>query len=229
MIRFIITSILLASGISAAEQNNTLNPPKGWNTWPLADDCTTARAVYEGRNNREFVEEFLKTPRNLFKNNTAVEVLDEDASGCVMVQTPVANVWGWVPTSLLLKPTPGQLAATAGVVAEKERATRAAAAEKDRAAHVAYLRSLPTVSNGNVAIFLGADRKCSEQFVQALSMDGLEKRKKMADLVTFGCGYLADAGVHVKRLETESTYCRVAPAEGKQEGKPGWVPCSWVK
>jgi len=222
LVRFIITLILLAAWAWGADQPNTLSPPKGWDTWPLADDCTTAKAVYEGRNNPEFVEEFLKTPRNLFKSSTAVEVLDEDANGCAMVQTPVANVWGWVPTSLLLKPT-------AAAVAEKERATRAAAAAKDRAAQDAALRSLPTVNNGNVAIFLGADRKCSEQFVQAMSLEGLEKRKKMAELVTFGCGYLADAGVHVKRLETQSTYCRVAPAEGKQQGKPGWVPCSWVK
>ena len=157
-----------------------------------------------------------------FEGETAVEVRDEEGM-CAMVQVErVAYGWGWVPYALLSKPTPAQLE-------EKQRAARGVAAEKERIAQAAYLRRLPTVTNGNVAIFLGADRKCSEQFVQALSTDGLEKRKKIADLVAYGCGYLTDAGIHVKRLEVDSTYCRVAPAEGKQVGKPGWVPCNWVK
>jgi hypothetical protein len=73
----------------------------------------------------------LKTPRNLFKNDTRVELLDEEFGGCKMVQTPVAAVWGWVPTALLEEKTPRQLAAIGEEAAAKERAQRAAAAEKE--------------------------------------------------------------------------------------------------
>ena len=223
IVRLIVASILLASGISAAEQyNNTLNLPKGWDTWPLTEDCNSAVALYDERANRAQVKADSKASWYYYEGATSVDVRDEEGT-CAMVQAEgVPYGWGWVPYALLSKPTPAQ-------IDEKKRTNQAAVEEKERAARAAYLRSLPTVNNGNVAIFFGADRKCSEQFVQALSMDGLEKRKKMADLVTFGCGYLADAGVHVKRLAADASYCQVAPAEGKQVGKPGWVPCSWLK
>jgi hypothetical protein len=48
-----------------------------------------------------------------------------------------------------------------------------------------------------------------------MSLDALEKRKKMAELSTFGCGYLVDTGIHVKRLEANAGYCRVSPCRGQ--------------
>jgi hypothetical protein len=222
--RFVIASILLASALSrAAAQSNTLNLPKGWDTWPLTEDCNSAVSLYVERANRAQVKADSKANWYYFEGQTAVDVRDEEGLMCAMVQVEgVPYRWGWVPYALLLKPTPAQ-------IEEKERTTRAAAEGKARFARAAYLGSLPIINNGNAAIFIGSDRKCSEQFVQAISMDGLEKRKKMAELVTFGCGYLVDAGIHVKRIAADATYCRVEPAEGKQAGKSGWVPCSWVK
>jgi hypothetical protein len=211
MVRLVIAFILLTSWISAAEQPNTLNLPKGWDTWPLADSCASAVALFDERANREQVKADSKANWYYYEGQTSVDVRDEEGT-CAMVQVDgVAYGWGWVPWALLSKPTPAQIE------------------NKTRAAQAAYLRSLPTLNNGNAAIFLGADRKCSEQFVQAMSLEGLEKRKKMAELVTFGCGFLVDAGAHVKRLEENTGYCRVTPVEGKQLGKPGWVPCGWVK
>lgn len=209
--RLVIVAILVASWMSAAEQNNTLNLPKGWNVWPLADSCASAVALFDERANKEQVKTDSKANWYYYEGETPVEVRDEEGT-CAMVQVEsVAYGWGWVPWALLSKPTPAQ-------VENKARATQAA-----------HLRSLPTISNGNASIFLGADRKCSEQFVQAMSLQGLEKRKKVAELVTFGCGFVVDAGAHVKRLEASTGYCRVSAAEGKQQGRPGWVPCGWVK
>lgn len=213
MCRFIIRSILLASVISrAAAQSNTLNLPKGWDTWPLTEDCNSAVLLYAERANRAQVKADSKANWYYFEGQTSVDVRDEESLMCAMVQVDgVPYGWGWVPYALLSKPTPEQNEA------------------KKRAANAVYIGSLPRLKNGNAAIFLGSDRKCSTQFVQAMSMDGLEKRKKVAELVSFGCGYLVDAGVHVRRLATDAAYCRVEMAEGKQAGKSGWVPCSWVK
>jgi hypothetical protein len=189
----------------------------------LTEDCTSAVSLYAERANHAQVKADLKANWYYFEGQTAVDVRDEEGLMCAMVQVDgVPYGWGWVPYALLSKPTPAQVEA-------KELVARAAAEGKARAANATYLGSLPSVSNGNPAIFLGSDRKCSEQFVQAMKMEGLEKRKKMAELVTFGYGYLVDAGIHVKRLATDATYCQVVPAEGKQQGKPGWLPCSWVK
>ena len=60
-------------------------------------------------------------------------------------------------------------------------------------------------------------------------MDGLEKRKRMSDLVAYGCGFLADSPVHVELVQNDSAYALVRLAEGKEDGRNGWVPVAWMK
>ena len=62
---------------------------------------------------------------------------------------------------------------------------------------MAYLAKLPMIVSGGESIFLGSDRKCAEQFQQALAMDGLEKRKRLADLISHGCGFIAASPARV--------------------------------
>lgn len=85
------------------------------------------------------------------------------------------------------------------------------------------------LDSGTASIFIGSDRKCAEEFQQALGMEGLEKRKRIADLVAYGCGFLADGPVHVAVARRDSNYMIVTPAEGKHQGQSGWVPAAWVK
>ena len=107
--RLVITSIILASWISAAEQKNTLNLPKGWDTWPLTESCTSAVALYDERAKRAQVSAHSKADWYYFEGETAVEVRDEEGT-CAMVQVEgVAYGSGWVPYALLSKPTPAQL------------------------------------------------------------------------------------------------------------------------
>jgi hypothetical protein len=114
--------------------------------------------------------------------------------------------------------------------ARKAAEAKALAKQKaEQRAREAYLAQFPTLENGAEAIFIGSDRKCSEQFVQAMSMDGIEKRKRIADLVSYGCGFVDSRGVHVKRVRNEGAYCQVSPIEGKHQTESGWVPCSWVR
>lgn len=110
-----------------------------------------------------------------------------------------------------------------GRVAERKRASEAAAAR------ASSLAKLPTLISGTSVAFMGADRKCAMQFQDALRMDGLEKRKRLADLVSFGCGFLADVPMKVQVVQKEGDYVLVNLADGKQNGKSGWVPVSWVK
>lgn len=120
----------------------------------------------------------------------------------------------------------------AAAVAEARSRAKALAARKraaeQQAARAAYLAKLPVLNNGTDVIFVGADKKCSQQFTEALSMDGLEKRKRIADLITYGCGFLVDAGTHIELVQREGSSALVRPAEGNQAGKSGWVPLSWV-
>ena len=220
--------VVLASSFLLGQSNNTISPPSGWETWPLADDCITAIAMLERKADKKIADRLFQPQWYYFENGTEVKVRDDMEDGhCAWVQIAGdPKSYGWVASVLLTKPTPGRLA----IIAKQKQE---AAVEKDRVARAntqaAYIKTLPKLDNGNVAVFLGSDRKCSEQFVQALSMDGLEKRKKIDELVRFGCGFLEDRGARVKRIQADSNYCLVAPAEGKHEGKPGWVPCSWLK
>jgi len=108
---------------------------------------------------------------------------------------------------------------------QKARAKRNAEEKAERE----YLARFPILNSGASTIFVGSDRKCSEQFVQALSMEGLEKRKRLAELVSYGCGFIEDSNVHAMRLQAEGSYCQVRLVNGKHLNEMGWVPCSWVK
>jgi hypothetical protein len=94
---------------------------------------------------------------------------------------------------------------------------------------LAELAKFPVLDSGAPSLFIGSDRKCAEQFVQTLSMEGLAKHKQLADLILYGCGFVEDGNVHAMRLKTEGSYCQVKLIEGKHPNRSGWVPCSWLK
>jgi hypothetical protein len=84
--RLVVTSILLVALTSAAEQNtNTLKLPKGWTTWPLADSCASAVALFDERANGEQVKADSKANWYYYEGETSVDVRDEEGT-CAMVQ-----------------------------------------------------------------------------------------------------------------------------------------------
>jgi len=98
------------------------------------------------------------------------------------------------------------------------------------AAEDARLAKLPSIVNQMAAVFVASDIKCSQQYQAALTLGGgLEARKKLSELVTFGCGFLADAGTHVSLISRQGTYALVHIENGAQAGNNGWVPATWVK
>jgi hypothetical protein len=95
--------------------------------------------------------------------------------------------------------------------------------------HQAELRRYPAISNGYVTIFVGADRRCSEQFAQALSIGGLELRKTTDELLKYHCGFTEMTGLRAKKLDVSAGYCRVKFLEGDHQDQEGWVPCGWLR
>ncbi len=212
--RRVASGMLLLAIAGIAQERNEIAPPSGWETWSITTSCAEALAVFDNRANPLAVTGLSLSEWSTFEGKTPVRV-ESRRGNCALVKVlggDSQGVSGWVPAAILLKLSPEQ---------EKRAA--------DAKARAAVLAKLPVVDSGSPSVFFGADRKCSEQFVQALSVEGLEKRKKIAELVTFGCGFIDDGRLHVKRAEAQGSFCRVIPMEGKHQGGSGWVPCGWIK
>jgi hypothetical protein len=117
---------------------------------------------------------------------------------------------------------------------DRIKAVQTAELTKKKAANAAetlraHLAQSPTLSSGFEEVFVGSDRKCAQQFMEALSIEGLEKRKRIADLVSYGCGFTVPAGTHVKLSQNSGQFVQVSVVEGRYSGKFGWVPSAWMK
>jgi hypothetical protein len=113
--------------------------------------------------------------------------------------------------------------------AERQRKNAETKAAADSAARSAALAKLPILNSGSAAAFIGSDRKCAQQFQEALGMDGLEKRKRIAELVSYGCGFLADSPVRVTSGQRDGAFVLITLADGRQQGKSGWIPVAWLR
>jgi len=107
---------------------------------------------------------------------------------------------------------------------------------------------LPILNTGSAVAFLASDRKCAQQFQQAFSMDGIEKRKRIAELIQYQCGSVIDVPVRLEALSVDAVetigdgglYVKVTVADcvgalkncplgnEKARGKTGWVLAKWV-
>lgn len=77
--------------------------------------------------------------------------------------------------------------------------------------------------------FLGSDSKCAQDFRDALTLGGLEQRKRLAELLQYRCGIVFDSPVHVVPAETVGDFISVLIIEGSSSGKSGWIPVAWLK
>lgn len=102
-------------------------------------------------------------------------------------------------------------------------------AARDREERARYLAQFPMLLPGSEAAFVGADRKCAAQFVEAMQMEGLEKRKRIAELISFRCGFTVKCGTRVQPLNSESGYTQVKVVEGERADQAGWVPAGWIR
>ncbi len=149
--------------------------------------------------------------------------------GACSIDAPSLTINDIVITLLGGTPDPDEVKARR----DRARALAARAAQQKRDAAAAAVRNaelakLPSVNSVSTSVFLGSDRKCAEEFQQALSMEGLEKRKRIADLIGYGCGFLADSPVRAETIRREGDYIFVKLVDGKRQGQSGWIPSSWL-
>ena len=113
-------------------------------------------------------------------------------------------------------------------VAQKQGAASQKRAAEVSSARATALAKFPILNSGTPSAFIGSDRKCAAQFQEALGMEGLEKRKRIADLVSYGCGFLADNPVRVSPGQRDGAFVFVTMMDGKQVSKNGWAPTGWL-
>lgn len=115
-------------------------------------------------------------------------------------------------------------------IEDEERAARSAAIQSTRKAQVAEgarkarLAKLASIRQGPVII--ASDRKCHQQFEAALSMDGLDKRKRIAELIAYSCGWIVTGPAHVYSQGQVADLTKVSIAEGAHLGRQGLVRTS---
>ncbi len=129
---------------------------------------------------------------------------------------------------------PGPEAAKKETAAARLKADAALKARRNKEVAVAkaradYLAKFPIVESGFTSAFVGSDKKCSAEFLEAAAMEGLEKRKRLADLVAFGCGFITSNGAHATVIVKDGKFALVKMIDGDKQGQSGWVPVGWLK
>jgi hypothetical protein len=114
---------------------------------------------------------------------------------------------------------------------QKAAALKAASAAQQAAAEERrrMLAAAPKLHNGSDLVILGADRKCLQQAIDTGSMDGLEKRKRISELISYQCIFTAPDGTPVQIKSTEAKQREVVIIDGPLSGKSGWVLESWLR
>ena len=126
------------------------------------------------------------------------------------------------------------------LLSEAARKARDAARQADEAAKKAeasrlekrraFLAAQPKLDAGTEGVPVAADKKCLQQTVEAVAMEGLEKRKRLAELVSFGCIFLVPRGTPVSASDRgEGDPQQVTMLTGQYAGRSGWVLGAWVR
>lgn len=215
-----------------------LKVPKDYVQWTLVKACPIARILSANSNDDSEIERIVETARTVndykaqdwvaYESGEAAEIISrDDFCANVKLQTGAS---GWVVNELI-GPTPEDSvrAAAAKSKAQKAAADRIIAQQKAESDHRKYLAGFPTAQSGYTSIFVGSDRKCAQQFVEALSMEGIEKRKRLADLISYQCGFIDKPGVHMQKMSTVGGFCEVKTIDGERPGATGWVHCDWLR
>jgi hypothetical protein len=86
------------------------------------------------------------------------------------------------------------------------------------------MKSLPMVSSGAKQTFVASDKKCAAQFQEAAGIEGIEGKKKLAEIILL-CGYMVDSGTKIESYQMEGEYGFVSVFESDIKG---WVPRKWI-
>ncbi len=228
--------LLLSTPFLNAQQldRGNLRIPQDYDTWSLVPDCMTARMLFDSKENNEAMQALAdvgdREPDSWtsYSGTPAIAILQR-GSGCAKVRLIKTGKTGWVSSALIPTPEEVTRATAAREKAEQDRQKAQQAQQKAEQERTAALAKLPALINGNESIFIGSDKRCAEQFVEATRMEGLEKRKRLADLISYQCGFIVKTGTRVVVKSRNSDFVLVEMADGENVGKSGWVAGSWLK
>lgn len=226
---FLFPTVTLLAALTMAMQSSTKAPtmaalgvPDGYTGWSATFTCADAISLYKLRELSQS-EIRLKGPLQALEYDEGREGLVVGrAGGCATVHFTPEDLDLFVVSALapIMEGESTRLAEYARRWAQNARLT---------AERAAIIAAKPSIQAGTATIFIGSDRKCSEQFVQAKETGGLEGRKKLAELISYGCGFVTESGIHIDKIKTESGSCQVRIANGRHAQRTGWVPCAWIK
>ncbi|HLV96325.1 MAG TPA: hypothetical protein VKS44_14130, partial [Candidatus Acidoferrales bacterium] len=119
--------------------------------------------------------------------------------------------------------------------AEQQRQAAAAQAASERHAALARaearrreLAQYPKLVYGSQRVPVAADEKCLKETVDAINEGGLEGRKKIPELLEYGCLFTVKSNTPVRLVKRASNNSFVTVMDGAHQGKSGWVLSEWV-
>jgi hypothetical protein len=235
----LIFSFLLVGQALAGQPTTVLHvPDDSWETWALTPGCGDALRLYEVRSDEKAVQRLMPAGSVAYQDRESFALISR-TPGCAKVRLASGEA-GFVASVLAYPTADEKRAVAAAAAAEKERRARAAkkaadldaALEKSRRDREAWIAGTPVVNSGSEKTFVAADEKCAHDFGDAIRDGGLKGRKELADLISYGCGFVENSGFHAVQVgEPRGLYCRidmVDPLTGTPRND-GWVQCDWIK
>ena len=226
--------MVFLSVIDAQDPDAVITVPKNYETWSVVQSCAVAQILYYSAKagDDETIEREARESNRAwysYSGSKEVEILKRDVH-CALVRIKATREEGYISMDLVGSSTEELARKAKRIKAEEERnAAKLKVAQKAEQERQAIVASLPILDNGAETIFIGSDKRCAEQFIEATKMEGLEKRKRLADLMTYGCGFITTARVHVAVETRAGAFALVRIAHGSNEGKSGWVSVTWIK
>lgn len=93
-----------------------------------------------------------------------------------------------------------------------------------------YLQTLPKLEGPFQSLLVSSDLKCATEYKSAVEEGGLTGRKRVQEMLVFGCGKAVPGGTRVRVLKAASEYVNVEVAEGGVELQKvkGWIHRDFV-
>ena len=140
-----------------------------------------------------------------------------------MIDRPEGDGWIYTDTRQAHIEANGKLAAEKKKLAEQKTDADARAR-----AHREYLASLPHLSGATDKVPVAVDAGCLADMRKTRSLEGLERRKKIAELLAYGCIFMAPSGTHVRATKRADGSYAVDLEDNAMAGKSGIIESEFL-
>jgi hypothetical protein len=216
-------AILFMAAAGATEfkkgQKVILEVRPGFENWGLTDTCMNAYLA--------FTDQSLKRKADwtaTYGPGTIAVVQEVDEDGwCVLIDRPEGDGWVYKDLVKLTSEAKGKVAAE-----KKKLAEQKTDADAKARAHREYLTSLPHLSGATDKVPVAVDAGCLADMRKARSLEGLERRKKIAELLAYGCIFMAPSGTHVRATKRADGSYAVDLEDSAMAGKSGIIESEFL-